>query len=266
MPKLRSDQRAANADVAVIVTEALPKGIEYFDEKDRVCITATTCVLPVAAQLRERLLCVAAARRTSEGQVTKQEMLYDYAIRDPSQVDHRGHPDGPRFYVGQSKQLGLRADANMKEGGRATSGGSQKASRIYKIMKQGLLPKFEILESTPTHLRSLISETLWARRSNWLGYNLENKWAEHQGAEAPNGLRSVPRERTLEFTVAEALEDGLSVMLRCKPCGLHANVHLERLRPEVLLKHIRVRASLVQSRTTGRAATFAAARSIRCMT
>lgn len=78
MPKLRADQRAANADVAVIVTETLPKGVEYFDEKDRVCITATTCVLPVAAQLRERLLCVAAARRTSEGQVTKQEMLYDY--------------------------------------------------------------------------------------------------------------------------------------------------------------------------------------------
>ena len=78
MPKLRNDQRAANADLAVIVTEALPKGVEFFDEKDRVCITATTCVLPVAAQLRERVLCVAAARRASEGQVTKQEMLYDY--------------------------------------------------------------------------------------------------------------------------------------------------------------------------------------------
>lgn len=78
LPKLRADQRSANADLAIIVTEAMPKGIDYFDEKDRVCVTATSCVLPVAAQLRERLICVAAARRTSEGQVTKQEMLYDY--------------------------------------------------------------------------------------------------------------------------------------------------------------------------------------------
>lgn len=84
LAKLRTDQRAANADLAIIVSEALPKGIEHFDEKDRVCVTATTCVLPVAAQLRERLICIAAARRTSEGQVTKQEMLYDYLI-------------GPRF-------------------------------------------------------------------------------------------------------------------------------------------------------------------------
>ena len=78
LPKLRADQRVANADLAIIVSETLPKGIEYFDEKDRVCVTATSCVLPVAVQLRERLICVAAARRTSEGQFTKQELLYDY--------------------------------------------------------------------------------------------------------------------------------------------------------------------------------------------
>lgn len=78
LPKLRADQRAANADLAIIVTEALPKGIDYFDERERVCVSATSCVLPVAAQLRERLICIAAARRTTEGQVTKQEMLYDY--------------------------------------------------------------------------------------------------------------------------------------------------------------------------------------------
>lgn len=78
LPKLRADQRSVNADLAIIVTETLPKGIDYFDEKDRVCITSTSCVVPVAAQLRERLICIAAARRTSEGQVTKQEMLYEY--------------------------------------------------------------------------------------------------------------------------------------------------------------------------------------------
>lgn len=162
-----------------------------------------------------------------------------YAIRDPSQKDDRGHPDGPRFYVGQSKQVRIRAGDHMKEGGRATSGGSQKASRIYRIMKDGFVPRFEILESTDTLLRSLISETLWARRSNWLGYQLENHWPEHQGSEAPQGLQSVLPERAWAFTVREAIEDGVTLHLQCRPCGLDQEIDLSGLRDETPLKNIR---------------------------
>ena len=76
--KLRADQRAAGADVALIVTHALPKGIENFDLRDGIWIAAPQCALPVAVALREMLIGVAAARKTGEGQLTKVEMVYEY--------------------------------------------------------------------------------------------------------------------------------------------------------------------------------------------
>src|SRR5687768_12453304 len=116
-----------------------------------------------------------------------------YAIRDPRLPDPRGHPDGPRIYVGESKQIWNRADNHMADGGRATTGNEEKckATRIYAILKDRVVPKFEILGDAPTKLASLISETLWARRSVYLGYELANGWPEHQSKEAPDGIRSV---------------------------------------------------------------------------
>jgi hypothetical protein len=78
LPKLRADQRAANADVALIVSEALPKGTGSFDLKDGVWVTGPQCALPVAVALREQLLCVASAKRAGEGQITKMELVYGY--------------------------------------------------------------------------------------------------------------------------------------------------------------------------------------------
>lgn len=78
LPKLRDDQRAAKADVAVIVSQALPKGVETFDGVDGVWITHPRTVLPVATMLRHALLEVASARKASEGQQTKMELLYQY--------------------------------------------------------------------------------------------------------------------------------------------------------------------------------------------
>ena len=78
LTKLRGDQRAANADVALIVSHALPKGLDHFSLKDGVWVTGPQCALPVALALRELLLSVAAARKAGEGQLTKKEMLYEY--------------------------------------------------------------------------------------------------------------------------------------------------------------------------------------------
>jgi hypothetical protein len=78
LPKLRNDKREINADEALMVSNALPKGVLTFDFKDGVWVTGPNCVLPVAAALREKIICVAGAKRTSEGQSTKMERLYDY--------------------------------------------------------------------------------------------------------------------------------------------------------------------------------------------
>lgn len=78
LAKLREDQRAAKAEVAVIVTQALPKEIDSFDLMDGVWVTSPRTFLPVALVLRQSLLELALARQAGEGQQTKMEMIYQY--------------------------------------------------------------------------------------------------------------------------------------------------------------------------------------------
>lgn len=76
--KLRDDQRAAKAELAVIVSHALPKNVETFDVIDGVWVTHPRAVLPIAVTLRHTLIEIASARQASEGQQTKMEMVYQY--------------------------------------------------------------------------------------------------------------------------------------------------------------------------------------------
>ena len=73
--KLREDQRMAKADVAVIVSQALPKDVETFEMVDGIWVTHPRAALPVAAILRQSLLEIAMARQASEGQQTKTELI-----------------------------------------------------------------------------------------------------------------------------------------------------------------------------------------------
>jgi len=76
--KLREDQRTAKAEIAVIVSQALPKDVDTFDVVDGVWVVNPRAAIPVAAILRQSLLDVALARNASEGQLTKTEMVYQY--------------------------------------------------------------------------------------------------------------------------------------------------------------------------------------------
>jgi hypothetical protein len=76
--KLREDQRAAKAEVAVIVSHALPKGIETFEMVDGIWVTHPRAALPVALVLRQSLLEIALARQSFQGLQTKTEMIYQY--------------------------------------------------------------------------------------------------------------------------------------------------------------------------------------------
>ncbi len=78
LAKLREDQRAAKAELAVIVSQVLPKGVETFDVVDGVWVASPRAALPVATILRHSLLQVSLARQASEGQHTKTEMVYQY--------------------------------------------------------------------------------------------------------------------------------------------------------------------------------------------
>jgi hypothetical protein len=78
LAKLREDQRTARAEIAVLVPQALPKGVEACDVVDGVWVTSRRAALPVATVLRHFLLQVSMARQVSEGQQTKTEMVYQY--------------------------------------------------------------------------------------------------------------------------------------------------------------------------------------------
>ena len=98
--KLREDQRMAKAEIAVIVSQTLPKEIETFDLVDGVWVTHPRAALPVALSLRQSLIEIAAARQASEGQQTKMELVYQYLT-------------GPRFR--QRVQAIVEAFSSMQE-------------------------------------------------------------------------------------------------------------------------------------------------------
>jgi hypothetical protein len=78
LTKLRGDQRAAKAEVAIIISRALPKEIETFDLVDHVWVAHPRVAIPVATALRQSLVELAMARQASDGQQTKMEMVYQY--------------------------------------------------------------------------------------------------------------------------------------------------------------------------------------------
>ena len=98
--KLREDQRAAKAEIAVIISQALPKEVDTFELIDGVWVTHPRAAMPVAIALRHTLIEVACARQTSEGQQTKMEMIYQYLT-------------GPRFR--QRVQAIVEAFSSMQE-------------------------------------------------------------------------------------------------------------------------------------------------------
>ncbi len=76
--KLRDDQRAAKADVALLVSQALPKAVETFSFMDGVWVTETRCAIPISIVLRQYLMEIAAIREASDGEQSKVKMVYQY--------------------------------------------------------------------------------------------------------------------------------------------------------------------------------------------
>lgn len=78
LPKLRDDQRRCGADVALIISQALPKHIEQFDLVDGVWIAHPRYAVPVAVALRQTLIEVSNSRLVQQGQQSKMEQVYHY--------------------------------------------------------------------------------------------------------------------------------------------------------------------------------------------
>lgn len=78
LAKLREDQRSAKAEVAVLVSQALPNGVDSFELLDGVWAAHPRVTIPIATILRQSLVELAMVRQASEGQQTKMEIVYQY--------------------------------------------------------------------------------------------------------------------------------------------------------------------------------------------
>lgn len=76
--KLKADMRSLGADIAIIVTKTMPKGMERFGEKDGVWICSFTEIKSVAYMLRDGILKIFNASKSQENKGDKMHMLYDY--------------------------------------------------------------------------------------------------------------------------------------------------------------------------------------------
>jgi hypothetical protein len=78
LSKLRDDQRTAKAEIALIISQALPKDIDSFGLVDGVWVAKPKYAIPLAITLRHSLIELALTRQAGEGQQTKMELVYQY--------------------------------------------------------------------------------------------------------------------------------------------------------------------------------------------
>src|SRR5690606_14049236 len=76
--KLKKDMRSLGADVAVIVTQAMPKDMDSFGEKDGVWICSFGEVRALASVLRDLIIKVYSASKSQENKGDKMALLYSY--------------------------------------------------------------------------------------------------------------------------------------------------------------------------------------------
>lgn len=76
--KLRVDMRTQDADIAVIVTQSMPKDMEQFGEKNGVWICTFSEVKALAHILRESIIKIFVATKSQENKGDKMHLLYDY--------------------------------------------------------------------------------------------------------------------------------------------------------------------------------------------
>ena len=76
--KLKEDLRNAKAEIGVIVTEVLPKGVARFGQQEGVFVCDLASAIPLAHTLRRMVQELAIARGHQEGAQEKMQLLYAY--------------------------------------------------------------------------------------------------------------------------------------------------------------------------------------------
>ena len=78
--KLKDDQTASGADIAILVTEAMPQDLDDFGMLENVWVSTPALAIPLASVLRESLADLSYARNSAEGLSEKMQFLHQYII------------------------------------------------------------------------------------------------------------------------------------------------------------------------------------------
>jgi hypothetical protein len=78
IPKLKKDQREIKADIAIIITTALPQSVNNFDFQDGIVIVNFSNSLPVITLLRNQLFEISRINNFNIGKTEKMDILYKY--------------------------------------------------------------------------------------------------------------------------------------------------------------------------------------------
>ena len=92
--KLKADMRNLGADMAVIVTQTLPKDMDRFGEKNGVYICTFGEVKSVALLLRNALLKIFEVRKSQDNKGDKMVLLYDYLVGNEFSEQWKALRDG----------------------------------------------------------------------------------------------------------------------------------------------------------------------------
>ena len=78
LDKLKEDQRAQGAELAMLVSQTLPDEVTTFAQMEGVWVCSYSLAVPLAAALRQQLIAVTATRRAESGKGEKMEALYQF--------------------------------------------------------------------------------------------------------------------------------------------------------------------------------------------
>ena len=78
LEKLRDDQRIVNADIAVLVSEVTPEGVDQFEFIDGIWVCSQKSFLPLIASLRWSLLQLNILKVAGQNSDEKKDVLYSY--------------------------------------------------------------------------------------------------------------------------------------------------------------------------------------------
>jgi len=76
--KLKDDQRLVKAELAILLTEVLPKDCGYFGQVSGVWVTNPQCAMSLAIALRSQLIEIERTKLAAVGKNEKMEVLYRY--------------------------------------------------------------------------------------------------------------------------------------------------------------------------------------------